>query len=390
LPGRQSSNMRPISTGRLSVKRVEKSFTSQILDLKDKLDAANDSLEENAVKLKKLKKEAEVKAQKEFEAEKKALQEEIEEKAAAIEKFKEKEIALRKERKQLQEERENLELSTQRKLDEERVKIQKAAADTESERFKYKELEYKKQLDTVTKVNEDLTRKLAQGSQQLQGEVLELELETLLRNSFPHDEIIGVAKGARGADVLQKVRSPAGEPCGTIIWEAKRAQNWTDKWLSKLKDDSLAAHANISVLVTTCLPKECTESFMIIQGVWIVSDGVVRPVAETLRTMLVEISKLKLANSGKKEKMELLYNYLSGAQFAQVIRSVVEAFTSMKLDLAQEKSAMSRIWKKRESQLDRVSEGMCAMVGEIQAIAQESFPELDTIQQLDLPGGTDS
>lgn len=76
---------------------------------------------------------------------------------------------------------------------------------------------------------EALRRKAEQGSQQLQGEALELELESLLRARFPHDRIEPVPKGEFGGNVLHRV-------VGSIFWESKRTRNWIDGWLPKLRD----------------------------------------------------------------------------------------------------------------------------------------------------------
>jgi hypothetical protein len=185
--------------------------------------------------------------------------------------------------------------------------------------------------------------------------------------------------------VLQTVRSTNGNECGTIIWEAKRAENWSDRWLQKLKDDQLEAKADLAVVVSTCMPDGHSGPFLVHQGVWIVREACVVPVAQTLRLMLTEINNLKLANTGKNEKVQALYDYLCGSLFAQRVRVVVETFMNMKRDLDQEKAAMERVWKKRALQIERVTTSMSGMVGELQAIAHDSLPQLDAIDQLSLP-----
>ena len=235
-------------------------------------------------------------------------------------------------------------------------------------------------------MNEDLSRKLEQGSQQLQGEVLELELETVLRTSFPHDRIEPVKKGQRGADILHTVITPTGQRCGTIIWEAKRAENWSDKWIQKLKDDQLESKAEIAVIVTTSMPIGIEEPFLLHEGIWVTKEFIIKPVAQFLRIMLIETNNLKIVNTGKNEKMEALYNYLCSPQFSQRIRAVVDTFIGMKRDLDQEKNAFMKIWKKREAQIERVATNMSGMVGELEAISQESFQQLENIEPLSLPG----
>ena len=319
----------------------------------------------------------------------KALEEELADKDRRILDFQQQELALRREKKALEEARQQQELELERRLEQERRSIHEQVLAAEAEKFKLKEAEYRKKIEDAQKANEELTRKLEQGSQQLQGEVLELDVEHTLKRGFPHDRIDEVKKGVRGADVIQTVCTPAAQVCGKIIWEAKRAENWSDRWVQKLKDDQREAKADIAVLVTTAMPKGATEAFCEYGGIWVVAPHVVRPVAETLRLGLVECHKLRLAGAGKSEKMELLYNYLCSAQFAQRMRAMVEALECMRTDLDAEKRAMQRLWAKREMQIERASSSMLTVCGELQGIAQDSLPALAEIEVLALDAAGD-
>lgn len=366
-------------------KKARKAFLDKQAELQEKLLESEEARKKAESALRRAANEARTKAEQEFELERKAMKRELQQKDTAIKEFREKELALRQEKKKLEQDKQNLELEVQRRIDQERRAIQEQTSKTEAEKFRLKEAEYKKKLEDAQRVNEELTRKLEQGSQQLQGEVLELELEDILRSSFPHDKIDPVRKGQRGADVLQTVFTPTGQRCGTIIWEAKRAENWSDKWVQKLKDDQLEAKAEIAVIVTTDMPDGVDESFALLGDIWVAREHVVKPIAQTLRQMLIEMNNLKLVNTGKNEKIEALYNYLCSAQFTQRVRAVVETFVSMKRDLDQEKNAVQRLWKKREAQIERVATNMTGMVGELQAIAHESLPQLESIELLSLP-----
>src|SRR5438876_571546 len=227
------------------------------------------------------------------------------------------------------------------------------------------------------------------GSQQLQGEALELSLEALLRNAFPLDEIVPVPKGMNGADLLQHVHSPSGHCCGTIIWEAKQTKAWQPAWLRKLKDDQQAIGAELAVIVTAAMPRDGSgksgEPFMREADVWIVRFDAARPLAEALRAMLLELHKARQANLGRAEKMELVYNYICSPQFTQRVKSVVDGFAAMRQDLEAEKMAVARMFKKRESQLTRMSDGLLGVVGDLQGIGQESLAQLDSIAALPVP-----
>jgi hypothetical protein len=185
-----------------------------------------------------------------------------------------------------------------------------------------------------------------------------------------------------GADLLQRVRSPSGQLCGTIVWEAKQTRNWQGAWVRKLKDDQQTVGAEIAVLVTSAMPKDAHEPFVRESDVWVTRLDAARPLAEALRMTLLEMHKLRQANLGRSEKMELLYNYICSPQFAQRVKSVVEGFEAMKRDLEAEKAAMTRIWKKREMQLTRMTTGMLGVVGDLQGIGQESLATLESIAAL--------
>jgi hypothetical protein len=367
-------------------RKATKQFSDQIGLLNEQLEDSQKAAEDAKQKITKAQLDAKLKAQQDFEEEKKALNEDILEKEKKLSEFRTQELELRKQKRDLEDQKTNMALELQRKLEEERSKMIEQISASETARFSMIEAEYKKKIEDAQKSNEELRRKLDQGSQQLQGEVLELELESVLANGFLHDQIEEVKKGQRGADVLHTVRTKQGVPCGKIIWEAKRAENWSDKWLTKLKDDQQEAKADIAVLVTTVMPKG-TDDIIARQGdVWIVAPHVIRPVAEMLREVLLEANKLKLVNTGRNEKMELLYNYLSSAQFSQKVRSMLDTFESMRTDLESEKRAMLKIWSKRQTQIERVSTSMAIVVGELQGIAHEDLPQLESIESLDLIG----
>jgi hypothetical protein len=364
-------------------RKATKQFAEQINVLQEKLQDSMSAAEDAKKLIVKAQVDAKAKAQQEFESEKQALAEELLEKNNKINEFRAQEIELRKQKRAMDEQQANMEIELQRKLEDERTKMIDQISASEAARFSMIEAEYKKKIEDAQKANEDLRRKLDQGSQQLQGEVLELELEHVLSTSFLHDQIDEVKKGQRGADVLHTVRTIQGIECGKIIWEAKRAENWTDKWLHKLKDDQQEAKADIAVLVTTVMPKGVDEVIVRIGDVWVVSPQVIKPVAEMLRVVLLEANKLKMVNTGRNEKMELLYNYLSSAQFSQKIRTMLEAFESMRTDLEAEKRAMQKIWSRRQTQIERVTNSMTTVVGELQGIAHEALPQLDNLETLE-------
>jgi len=261
---------------------------------------------------------AEAKAQ--YETREKALNEALNAKERRIAGFRDEELGLRRQLRELEEAKKNQDLEYQRRLDAERKKIEEQARSTVSEELGRREAQWKAQLDSAQREAADLKRKLEQGSQQLQGEALELSLEALLRASFPLDEVLPVPKGVNGADLIQRVRSPSGLLCGTILWEAKQTKAWQPAWLRKLKDEQQEIGAEFAVIVTAAMPKDragnCGEPFLRDSDVWITRPDAARPLAELLRCALLELAKQRQANLGRSEKMEVIYNYICSPQFA--------------------------------------------------------------------------
>lgn len=313
----------------------------------------------------------------------KMLSEKLDEKDKKLEEARKAELDLRKEKLELEDEKKNFELEKQRQLDEERKKIIEEAGKKASEEQQYKLAELSKQLTDALKVNDELKRKLQQGSQQTQGEVQELELEELLKREFTRDEIIPVGKGENGADITQKVFDNFGHHCGTIVWESKHTKAWTDSWIPKLKDDQRNSKAEIAVIVTTALPKDI-KNFGQKDGIWITDFSSFLGLALALRTNLVQLTSLKLANVGKNEKMEVLFNYLTGTGFNQRVEAIVEAFRGLRTDLQKEKDSYTKIWAKRESQINRVIENTIGMYGDLEDLTGQALPKIDS---LELPSG---
>lgn len=289
------------------------------------------------------------------------------------------ELEMRQSKRELEARAESLELEVARKVDEARNKIREDAIKQEREEHLFKDKEKDKQLEGLRCQIDELRRKAEQGSQQTQGEILELEIEDLLRTNFLYDEIEPVPKGKKGADVLQRVHTSSGQYCGTIIWESKRTKSWGNDWIQKLKDDQRSVKAEMAVIISTTLPKELNH-FGYLEGVWISDFFTALGVATVLRSALIEIYKARQSLVGKSEKMDVLYDYLSGPEFRQRVEALVETFKGMKQDLDQEKIAFQKIWTKRDKQIQRILENTVGMYGDMQGIIGASLPEIKGLE----------
>lgn len=306
----------------------------------------------------------------------KTLLEQKNEKLASAQKA---QAELLKKERELEDAKREMELTIQKRLGEELDKEREKAKKDADEEHRLKLAEKEKQIADLQRNIEEWKRKAEQGSQQLQGEVQELDLEQLLAHKFPIDSIEPVAKGVRGADVLQRVRDGTAQECGSILWESKRAKNWNENWLAKLRSDQRDANADIAIIVSETLPEGLT-TFESRDGVIIVARQCVLPVAMLVRQQVIEVSSARQTGEGQKTKMELLYEYLMGPQFRHRVEAIVEAFTTMRNDLESEKRSVQRQWAKREKQIEIVTQSTVGMWGDLQGIAGKTLQEIDGLE----------
>ena len=284
-----------------------------------------------------------------------------------------------KKQRELDDAKRELELTVEKRVQEGLTEVRSQAKREAEEGLRLTVLEKEQTIASMQKKIEELKQKAEQGSQQLQGEVQELELEGLLRAKFPFDSIEPVPKGEFGGDAIQRVVSPSGQPSGTILWESKRTKNWSDGWLVKLREDQRTAKADLSVLVSQALPKG-VETFDVIDGVWVTHPRAALPVATILRHTLLQISTARQVSEGQQTKTEMVYQYLTGPRFRQRVEAIVEAFSSMKDDLDKERRAIMKQWAKREQQIERVMGSTVGLYGDLQGIAGKSLQEIEGLE----------
>jgi hypothetical protein len=281
-----------------------------------------------------------------------------------------------KKQRELDDAKRELELTVEKRVQDGLTEVRTLAKKEAEDEQKLKVMEKEQTISAMQKQIEDLKRRAEQGSQQLQGEVQELELENLLRAKFPFDSIEPVPKGEFGGDVLHRVVGTGGQSGGTILWEFKRTKNWSDAWLAKLRDDQRTAKAEIAVIVSQVLPKG-VETFEMVEGVWVTHPRAALPVAMILRQSLLELALARQSSEGQQTKTEMVYQYLTGPRFKQRVEAIVEAFSTMQEDLDKERKAIMKQWAKREEQIERVMGATVGMYGDLQGIAGKSLQEIE-------------
>lgn len=331
--------------------------------------------------------EAQARAQSLFAADRQALEQELAQKGQQVAELRLAELALRKEKSVLHDRAAALDIEVARKLDAGRAELEVRVRTQERERAELEQAELKKRLDDMNAQLVEAQRKGNQSSQQLQGEVLELTLQEDLEEAFPLDVIEEVRKGARGGDVIQRVMTRGGQTAGILLWEAKRAKDWSAQWVGKLKEDVGRCGADVGVLVSigTAFPREWEpgQLFGLYEEVWVTSWTTALQLANVLRLSLLDVHKQRLISAGKGEKMEAVYDYLTSSQFAHKLKAMYSAFHHMRQELEAEKSQTLQRWARREKQLQSGVAELVGVAGDIQGLAQQELPLLEMENSLD-------
>jgi hypothetical protein len=361
------------------------------LRLQQEIDLRENSLKEQHRKelttaLQKASREAKAEATAEVSVELETLKAQLSDQTAKLRLSQQLEVKLRGERQLLETEKAEIELRAIREVDDRRKEIEESVRRRVADEHILILREKDTLLGQMRKQIQELKQKSEQGSQQLQGEVLEQDLEERLKAIFPLDEIKPIPKGVNGADLIQNVFDRTGELCGSILWESKRTKNWSDSWIGKLKSDQLEVEADVALLLTQAMPKSCERFKQVDGSLWVTNYACAFDLAIVLRSALLELAKSRRTVQGKNEKMEILYDYLSSTQFGSRVEAILNTLSQMKKELDAEKRAYSRIWAKRETQIEAVIGSIAHVVGDLETIGDLAFAE---IKNLDLPTPTE-
>ncbi|OGH06095.1 MAG: hypothetical protein A2W22_04240 [Candidatus Levybacteria bacterium RBG_16_35_11] len=339
--------------------------------------------EKSKLEVEKLKKEIEKRLKEDLEFKMKDSKNELEEAKRRNKELQENLLEMNKNFREIKESSEKKELENQKKMNEELEKMREEVGKTASEKAKLRELELEKKLADTQKALEDAQRKTRQGSQQLQGEVMELNLEDQLKETFPYDEFLPIPKGIEGADIWQKVKNKHGQEAGLFVWEIKRTKAFSKGWLPKLREDCRKVNGSVSILITDTLP-DTISYFGREAGVWICSFEYALVLANVLRDSLLQLAIAKSSASHKDEHLQEIYDYITSEAFRHKIEAHFESVKTLKIDLDSEKRAMERIWKKREVEIQRLDKSMSQMFGEIQGVVG---PQLEAPRNLEIEAG---
>lgn len=356
---------------------TEELSSSLELEYKQKIETVQKEAEERALK----------KASEELETKLKDRENEALEAKEKSKKLQEELLETTRKIRELVEKDEQRELEMEKKLSLERDRLREDLAKRYSDEFRLKELESQKKIDDLKKALDEAQRKAEQGSMQTQGEVLELDLEMMLKENFPTDAIEPVEKGVRGADIRQIVKTSHGNVCGVILWETKRTKAWSDGWVAKLKDDLRAEKANVPIIVSAVLPNEAESGFGLKDGVWVVSFPLILPLARMVRDKLIEVAREKFMAQSKEGRAEQLYSFITSHEFRQQIEAILEEYSAMKQQIERERRAYEKMWSAREVQVERIFKSTARIVGGIQGTVGSSLSQIKGLELLELEDG---
>jgi len=325
--------------------------------------------------------ESQEKLQKQFNNQLIELKEDTKEKEERNKELIEQITQLTKELRQSKREQQEAELKMQRKLAQEEEKIREDAIKKATEEQHSKISELQKQLNDASKANDDLKRKLEQGSQQIQGEAFELEFEDILKHQYPNDKIIPVGKGIKGGDIIQEVWDSRGNFVGKILWELKNTKTWSESWIDKLKMDKRTINAEEAVIISEVLPATIkTAGFK--EGVWVTQRNFCIPICDTLRAKIIQLFYVRNSVQLKDERMEILYKYLTGAEFRHRVEAIIEAFTNMQDEIEKEKRYFSNKWARDEKNIRMVVDSTYGMHGDLKGIIGSALTQVKGIDLL--------
>lgn len=341
-----------------------------------------------------LKKQAEANAQEKFELEKKEYQIKLKQQEERLFELRDREIKLLDTKTRLENEKKELDLHLARKLEEKTRTIYESVFKKAQEEFsrreqelKFKESEKNKIIESLKKDLSEAQRKTQISSQQLQGEILEIEVEEMLKKLFPHDIIEEIEKGVSGSDIRHIIKSPLGAVCGIILWECKRTKNWSSSWISKLKADLRSEKADIPVIITTILPKDFENQVGISDGVYICEFAYAAFLARILRDRITAVARQKAISANRESKSERLYNYITSNVFRQHLKFMFETYKHMRDEIEKERKIFEKHWKEREIQIDNALRSATGVYATIAAELGSSMPQLEDFELKALSSG---
>lgn len=308
-----------------------------------------------------------------------AYKEKVAQQQSKLKELTEKDLQIEELKDQLHNVNQDLELKYKRQFREKEQHLEQQLRESLMSDVQMKMREKDKTMEDYRNQIDQLKRKLEQGSMQLQGEVQELMIEERLKELFPQDEITEINKGVRGADVTQTVLNNS-VLCGTLLYESKNTQKFSNDWIDKLRSDQMASGAHTAILVTRTMPKGQEGEYYTEKGIIVCSIRLFPVVAALCRHKLVDLKHQANRFDLQKDTSGLLYQYLTGEEFRLHLEELVGGLMNLKTQISKERAAFEKQWKQRDKEVDRMYANLAQMFGSIKGIGGASIKEIKSLE----------
>ena len=259
-----------------------------------------------------------------------------------------------------------LEAAKQKDLEQQRTALEK---DRDAQVLKV-EVQHNREREQLQQKINALTRQVQRKTADDLGEGAEVDVYDTLRDAFPRDDISRVKRGQPGADINHKVLEK-GMSCGTLLIDSKNRQGWQNAYVTKLREDQMAAKAEYAILATMVFPSGKKELYVDEETrVIVVNRARVVEIVGLVRRAMIRMHALGLSQNERLEKREQLYTYITSEDFRQ---HVIEGgrLTTELLELdADEKRTHDKVWEKRGKMTVKLRNVVREIDAEVSAIVE--------------------
>jgi hypothetical protein len=293
-------------------------------------------------------------------------------------------VKLRRERRDLQEAKDDLQRKTEQFKDEIRAEERERAEQRAEQEYAAELRASRLQIARIRQEADELRRKAQQGSPQEAGIAANHIWRDYLHDTFPGDDAILVRPGKAGGDVVHTVRDGTGRRCGTITWECKRDARWRDTWLEKLRHDAQRDNAAVAVIVSEKL-RDDIEHVAQVNGLWVCDPGAARLIVSALRDIVVQRATYEAANSARTAAGDRLLDYAATGDFAGRLIMALRSLSKLQEQVDIKEQAQQRASAAERKWIRAAAGNLAAIVGDVEGLGVSVPAQLQ--RQLALPRG---
>lgn len=200
-----------------------------------------------------------------------------------------------------------------------------------------------KALQANSKKIQELEKQLKEGkTPQIAGFDYEKEVQKMLREAFPDDEI--QPTGKKG-DAIQFVKIK-DEKIGSILYECKKTEIYSSLFIKEIKRHQDVARADYAVIVTHA-QKEKKSKFFIEENVIVIDPLGLLDIAFLLRTTLLDIHQMKLTKEQRDKKGQEILIYMQSGDFRKNMIDNLEKTRAAYNLLVKEVGMHKKDWEER-------------------------------------------